>query len=622
MLRLTLILLLHSTTGDVDVFVGTKGTGHTFPGATTPFGLIQLSPDNGIHGWPYCSGYQKGRPIVRVSHIHLSGTGSGDGLDIAYEFEPFTPEVEIGYPGFYHARSGNKYLNLTTDGKCGFIRYGGLRLALDLTSAYNWDSTTDIRINPNGTGYRKSSGWSDNTIYFNHKMSGSEITTCISHTSYPPMSDSDFDTALEAARVYWKRHLKVISGIPILETALYHASIHPSEFKNEHSFTIFSTWDTYRSWNTLMTLLYPERVEDWTSSMLSHEYIPVWEIWGKDTLVMSGTHGLSLIGEYVLKGLIDPRKVWNKMMHTLTRKDRHYEEYYSLGYVPKEASRVSASMTLEHAYTDSVMKAIQDKYDLKSDVKFNPRAYKNLFSGDMFYPKSWKSLEFDKRGSYEVNRGFEEGSASTYQFSAFHDFEGMIGLHQTLEAGVCSDIYPCSSRVDGTFKKRLDAWFSTPGICGQMQDLTACIGQYTQSNEPTHHAPYLYTVIGYPELACKYVRQASDFYTTQPDGIPGNEDAGQMSSWLIFAAMGMYPVNPGSGVYILGCPVYPEPLLIKNIKISRSGAGYKPTYYWNEVELDRLYLTHDELLKGGHFHVELSRREEDGHRPTTALRMS
>ena len=95
------------------------------------------------------------------------------------------------------------------------------------------------------------------------------------------------------------------------------------------------------------------------------------------------------------------------MMHTLTRKDRHYEEYYSLGYVPKEASRVSASMTLEHAYTDSVMKAIQNKYDLKSDVKFNPQAYKNLFSGDMFYPKSWESLEFEKRGSYEVNRGFE-----------------------------------------------------------------------------------------------------------------------------------------------------------------------------------------------------------------------
>ena len=137
--------------------------------------------------------------------------------------------------------------------------------------------------------------------------------------------------------------------------------------------------------------------------------------------------------------------------------------------------------------------------------------------------------------------------------------------------------------------------------------MTDCIGQYTQSNEPTHHVPYLYTVIGYPEITCKLVRQAGKFFSNTPEGIPGNEDAGAMSSWLIFAAMGMYPVNPASGIYILGCPIYPEPLRVGKVNITRSGSGDYPTYYWNNVKLSQYFLTHQQLLEGGDFHVVLSK---------------
>ena len=601
-----IFLLLTVSVAEVNIFMGTKGTGHTFPGAVTPFGMVQLSPDNGKTGWPYCSGYQHGTPITRVSHIHLSGTGIGDGLDIGFKFTPFTPTEEGGYQGFYYAKSGDKYLNLTTDGQCGFIRYGGINLELDLKSNFNWDKTQDYKVNPDGTGYRKSRGWGDNTIYFNHTKSDSEIVTCISHVEYPTMTSNNFDQALEIAQTSWSQHLNQLEGIPILETSLYHTLIHPSQYKGQHSYTIFSTWDTYRSWNSLMTLLYPQYVQDWTSSMLELEYIPVWEIWGKDSLTMSGNHGLSLIGEYVLKGLIDPNLVWDKMIHTLTRNNRYFDQYYSLGYITSQASKVSGSMNLEHCYTDYVISTIQTKYNLSSNIVVNPKSYLNIFSEDMFYPKDQKGI-FNKKRNNLVNNGFDEGSALTYQFSVLHDFEGLIRLHQNLNQEICSDIYPCTSKVNGNFKNRLDLWFQTDGICGQLQDLTDCIGQYTQSNEPTHHVPYLYTVIGYPEITCKLVRQAGKFFSNTPEGIPGNEDAGAMSSWLIFAAMGMYPVNPASGIYILGCPIYPEPLRVGKVNITRSGSGDYPTYYWNNVKLSQYFLTHQQLLEGGDFHVVLSK---------------
>jgi putative alpha-1,2-mannosidase len=117
----------------------------------------------------------------------------------------------------------------------------------------------------------------------------------------------------------------------------------------------------------------------------------------------------------------------------------------------------------------------------------------------------------------------------------------------------------------------------------------------------------LYSVLGHPNITCQLVRRiAREFYTAKPDGIPGNDDAGQMSAWLIYAALGLYPVNPASGHYILGCPAFDAPFQLKKFIVTVEGSGFQPTYYFRGMRLDRQYLTHDELVTGGELHVVLT----------------
>lgn len=595
---------------EVDVFIGTKGTGHTFPGAVRPFGKVQLSPDVGQNGWQFCSGYQKDQPITRVSHIHLSGTGAGDGYDIGWKFEAFKPTHEEGFPGYYKATGPNgQSLELTVSDSCGLIRYENMVMKLDLQSSINWDktlATKHVEQENSGHGYRESKGWTTNKVYFNYSHEPGLIMTCIDHKAIPNREEIDFEDALDESWKLWKQHLSPIeTSKTVLSTALYHAIIHPSKY-DEDTYTVFSTWDTYRAWNSLMTWIYPEYIEAWTRSLLRSEYLPIWELWGRDTQMMSGTHSVSMVGEYVLKGLIPVEMVWDKIDKTLFRKDRHYDDYYSIGYVPKESCNVATSVTLEHAYTDYVLEQIMAKYNVTLRRKLNSKSYANVFSDEMFYSRR-RSGHFDKAFHNRINHGFEEGSALTYQWSVVHDFKGLIGLHDhDKDLSSCSETLPCTEQIDGKMLERLNSWFSTPGICGQYQDMSDCIGQYVHSNEPNHHVIYLYTVLGHPELTCQYVKQAANFYSEKPGGIPGNSDCGATDAWLIYAALGFYPVNPASGVYILGCPVYKEPLKLKNLLVTNEGEGYNPEYYWNDVQYNKLYITHEMLLEGGHFHVKLT----------------
>ena len=261
-------------------------------------------------------------------------------------------------------------------------------------------------------------------------------------------------------------------------------------------------------------------------------------------------------------------------------------------------------MQLEHAYTDNVIMEIYQKFGYSIPSNINPQSYTKIFNDDGFYARKMNG-EFVINSPFIVNGHFEEGTSITYKFDVKHDFEGMINLYQ---AGVksCYKNKLCDTQIVGNFKNQLDNWFARGNICGKLQDFTHCIGEYIQSNEIAQHVPYLYTVIGYPELTCKIIQQTAKFFTNSTDGIPGNDDAGQMSAWLIFAAMGMHPVNSSSNIYILGCPIYSEDLKVGNVKVTRSGTGYKPTYYWNQVLYPHLYITHEQLVIGGHFHVELN----------------
>ena len=157
---------------------------------------------------------------------------------------------------------------------------------------------------------------------------------------------------------------------------------------------------------------------------------------------------------------------------------------------------------------------------------------------------------------------------------------------------------------------KLDTLFSTTSeLHGEnvSADVTGLLGQYAHGNEPSHHIIYMYTALGQPQKAAKQILRVVDsMYKLGPDGLIGNDDCGQMSAWLIWTSLGIYPMNPASGEYVFGYPLVKDATLqLPNGKklsiITRSKKTGKPAIQkvlLNEKEL-RTAVKHAELLKGG-----------------------
>ena len=185
-------------TSYVNPFIGTDFTGNTYPGAQAPFGMVQLSPDNGLPGWDRISGYfYPDSTIAGFSHTHLSGTGAGDLYDISFMpvtlpykeaeaplgiYSKFSHDEESAYAGYYQVRLKDYHINveLTATERCGIQRYtfpkAEAAIFLNLKKAMNWDFTNDSHIEVVDSvtiqGYRYSDGWArDQRIYFRTRFS-------------------------------------------------------------------------------------------------------------------------------------------------------------------------------------------------------------------------------------------------------------------------------------------------------------------------------------------------------------------------------------------------------------------------------------------------------------------
>ena len=158
------------------------------------------------------------------------------------------------------------------------------------------------------------------------------------------------------------------------------------------------------------------------------------------------------------------------------------------------------------------------------------------------------------------------------------------------------------------FASRLDSMmtYSTNGDLPIFS--TGMIGQYAHGNEPSHHVIYLHNRIGRRDLTQKYVAEVmNSLYRNEPAGLCGNEDCGQMSAWYVFSAMGFYPVNPLSGHYELGTPLFPELRLrldnghtftVKANNLSKKNIYVSNTRF-NGKPYDRPYITYDMIMNGG-----------------------
>lgn len=447
----------------------------------------------------------------------------------------------------------------------------------------------------------------------------------------------DFDLVRKQAEDAWNAKLnkvQVKGGTKEQQrafyTALYHCYVAPYIFndadgsyrgmdgevhKADHDvYTVFSLWDTFRALHPLMTVLEPEMTRDWIRTFLLQYQqggrLPVWELWGNETDCMIGYHSVSVIADAYAKGIRDfDTKLALQAMVASAEADRFgLKAYRERDYISSEDEPESVSRTLEYAYDDWCIARFAEMIsDDEVAQRFYARSrnWQNLFDPETRFFRARRNGGFTQPfDPYEVNFHFTEANAWQYAFFVPHDM----------------DRFTAMSGGPSGLAQRLDALFTVKeNTTGRDQsDITGLIGQYAHGNEPSHGFAYLYNLSDRPLSTDVFVRRiAQDFYTDQPDGLIGNEDCGQMSAWLVWSALGLYPICPGDSQYTIGWPLFDEASIDlgdgKHWRMSTEVLGkdrsHVERFTWNGEEPETYRtLSHDELMKGGELRFALGPR--------------
>ncbi|MGL5937170.1 MAG: GH92 family glycosyl hydrolase [Phocaeicola sp.] len=700
----------------VNPFIGTDFTGNTYPGAQVPFGMVQLSPDNGLPGWDRISGYfYPDSTIAGFSHTHLSGTGAGDLYDISFMpviyplveaadplgiHSKFSHDNELAHAGYYSVFLDDYKIKveLTATERCGIQRYtfpgGDASVYLNLRKAMNWDSTSDSQVEVVDSvtirGYRLSEGWaSGQRVYFYTRFSkpfqnfdldvkeivrkgakvgnsviarfdfatteGEEllVSTALSCVSMEGAAQNlsaeagadDFNFYLQQAQNSWNNELKKIEVKSpdkdqevVFYTALYHSMLAPTIYgdvdgsyygpdKQVHqaegwtNYSTFSLWDTYRAAHPLYTLLDTDRVNDMIHSFLAffhqNKRLPVWNFQGVETDMMIGYHSVPVIVDAYFKGIgdFDAKEALQACVATANIDNyRGIGEYKSMGYIPYDlkdpynSENWSLSKTLEYAYDDYCIARMAESLgedEIAGQFYKRSQNYKNVFNpaSSFMHPRDSKGVFDPTFNPDEYPHHICESNGWQYFFSVQHQPDSLIALLGGKER----------------FIEKMDSMFTyTPSATDSLPIFsTGMIGQYAHGNEPSHHVIYLYNKVGEPWKTQKYVAQVMhDLYKNTPDGLCGNEDCGQMSAWYIFSAMGFYPIDPATGVYEIGTPLFPELTLHlpnkKTFKVLANGVTPENIYIQsvklNGVPYSSSSLTHSQLMDGGVLEFEMGNK--------------
>ncbi len=685
----------------VNPFIGTGGHGHTYPGATAPFGMIQISPDTRKDDWDGCSGYHYSDSIIYgFSQTHLSGTGVPDYCDLL--IIPQSGKVKIssklenvnkGYgskffhsdekasPGYYEVflRDENIKVRLTAGLRCGFHEYtflnkkGKKYILLDsdprdklLEANFNILSKNKISGNRISEGWAKkqhfyfyletsesfikakkikSKGRNKLLLVFPKKTGKVLIKIGISAVdekgaesnlseldflNKPNNNSTDyFDLLRDSTEKLWNNELgKIqiqtsdINQKTIFYTALYHSFVAPNIFndsdgryrghdnliheteKGKNQYTVFSLWDTYRATHPLFTHVQQKRTSDFITSFLN-QYdqtgdLPVWELSANETDCMIGYHSASVIADAYLKGIrdFDPEKAFKAMIATSKINELGKDQFRSQGFISSNDEPESVSKTLEYAYDDYCI--AQFAKGLGKDSIF--KAYqKSSFNFINLYDPKTKFMRARRGAQWfgpfdpaEVNFNYTEANSWQYSLYAPQHIEtltNLLGGKDSLE-------------------NWLDRLFTTEmKLTGREQaDITGLIGQYAHGNEPSHHMAYLYNFTNAPYKTQNYVDKIlQDQYKNSPDGLAGNEDCGQMSSWYVLSSLGLYPISPSNTDYQIGRPLFEQASFTlengKQISIVTQNNSINNKFVqsvkWNNQEIIDNQIDHNELIKGG-----------------------
>jgi predicted alpha-1,2-mannosidase len=437
----------------------------------------------------------------------------------------------------------------------------------------------------------------------------------------------DFDGVRGAARAAWDRALGAVqieggtrAQRTTFYTALYHAFLAPNLFQDvdgryrgmdgrvhraegytRHS--VFSLWDTFRATHPLYTILQRARTRDFVRTFLEmyreSGRLPVWELAGNETDCMIGYHAVSVILDAWVKGIrdFDPALALAAMKASADADHFGLASYRQHGFVRPEDEAESVSRTLEYAYDDWCVGRFAELTGQPDDASrylARAQAWQHLLDPAGFMRPRLDGRWREPFDPAAVTFDYTEANAWQYSFFVPHDVAGW------------------TARLGGprALEQKLDALFGDTGpLTGRKQaDITGLLGQYAHGNEPSHHIAYLYAFAGAPAKTAALVhRLRGEMYAPRPDGLVGNEDCGQMSSWLVLSALGFYPVTPGVPEYVLGTPLFDRATLhLENgrrfvIRAERQRPG---DHLVQSVRLDgrphsRAVLDHEAILAGG-----------------------
>jgi predicted alpha-1,2-mannosidase len=369
----------------------------------------------------------------------------------------------------------------------------------------------------------------------------------------------------------------------------------------------FSMWDIYRAQLPLLEILQPAFISQLVQSLVlkgeQGGWLPIFPCWNSYTAAMVGDHSTAFIASAWAKGI---RGFDTAAAYRLMRKNafeqageadykngmgrRALPSYLQYGYIPMEDSvpeafhkKEQVSRTLEYAYDDYALSTVAGALKQQDDKKIlQQRAlnYRNVFdassgkvrgryiNGDWYTP-----FNADKRESY-----ITEGTPRQYTFYVPQDVPGLARL----------------MGGDKALENALDSLFAK--------------NEYWHGNEPGHQIPFMYDYTAAPWKTQEQVRKIlAEEYSDGPGGLSGNDDAGQMSAWYIFAAIGFYPVDPVSGEYLLCAPLFDSIIITlpskRALKIichrTTPGAGYIYKTAWNGKPYDKNFIRYSLLQKGG-----------------------
>ncbi len=453
------------------------------------------------------------------------------------------------------------------------------------------------------------------------------------------VGERSFEEVREEARALWNCHLNRVElegGTEAerinLYTGLYHTLMQPADHTEvggafyssadevgavfeDRGYRFYTddwcSWDTFRTSRPLATLVEPATVDDVVASYL-HLYdqggwLPkcTWQAGGYSR-VMIGNHGVAIVADAYDKGFVgyDLDLAWAALLKSATEDNAEQfadglcgyanlgtpPEYIDLGYVPHECdTSQSVSMTLEYAYNDwCIGRVAEGLGEATWQATFAERAgyYANHWDDEIDFMRgrmrdgSWVD-PFDPTDDSDVN-DFCEADSWIYTWFVPHDVPGLIDLFGG----------------DGAFVAKLDEFFAGD--------------HFEISNEPSFHVPYLYNYAGAPHRTQEVVRQvlAQDF-APDPGGLPGNDDAGATSAWYVLAALGLYPVAPGDGIYQLSSPIFERATLHLDpaiydggtFVIEAPGAGAEAPYIssvtLNGQAVTGTSITHADVVAGG-----------------------